>query len=386
MKLLFACGGTGGHIFPAFSVAEELKKRDHGVEILYVCGKKDIENAIFKIARGEKVLSVESAPFGGALSLLNPVFLAKLAAGFSQSLGILRRERPDVVVGFGGYFAFPVIFMARFMGIRTLVHEQNVVPGIANKFLAKFVDGAALSFSETAKYLPGCRNARVTGNPIRSAIEKDTRQEALKFFNFSGDKITFVVLGGSQGAESINTVFLDSLKFLPAELLAKIQALHLCGKMPLERAEGALRRAGISARVYSFFERMDLAYGVCDFAVGRAGATFLAEIGAKNIPGILIPYPYGSGHQLYNAQAFSRERDAVVAEQKGLSPEKLAGFLADFIRKAEQKRNSMPRGDRPPSSARARLADFILDVIARSEATKQSMSTEIASAAKVASQ
>ena len=368
MKIVFACGGTGGHIFPAFSVAEELKKRDPRTEIIYVCGKKDIEHAIFKIVAGEKVVPIESAMFGGALSLFNPSFLIKLFSGFRQANGFLKKEKPDLVVGFGGYFSFPAVFIAKWLNIRTLIHEQNAVPGMANKFLSRFVDGIALSFPDTAEHLSGKNRFRVTGNPVRASIENVSREEALRFFNFSGDKITILVLGGSQGSESINGFFLEAMNFIAEDLMARIQVLHLCGKMPIEATESAFSKFGVAGKAYSFFERMDLAYGATDIAIGRAGATFLAEIAVKNIPAILIPYPYGSGHQLVNAKAFGRTRDSVLIEQKDLTPESLAGRLVEYIQKVEENRRDhrFAKPDRSESSnARELLADFIEETIQR---------------------
>ncbi|HTL70736.1 MAG TPA: undecaprenyldiphospho-muramoylpentapeptide beta-N-acetylglucosaminyltransferase [Candidatus Eisenbacteria bacterium] len=357
MKIVLACGGTGGHIFPAFSVAEELKRRHPGAGIIYVCGKKDIENAIFKVVVHERVVSIESAPFAGAASLCRPSFLLKLFSGFRQALSLLKRERPDVVVGFGGHYSFPAILAAKFLGIRTLIHEQNVVPGKANKLLARIVDGVALSFPETRLLLPGRRNMKVTGNPIRSAIERGSRAEAMAYFGFSEGRRTALVLGGSQGAESINTLFLAALRFLPAAEKEALQVLHLCGRMPAEQSERECASLGVRCRAYSFFERMDLAYAVADFAVGRAGATFLAEISVKRVPAILIPYPFSGGHQLYNARAFAKDHAAVVAEQKDLTAEKLAGLLTEALRRTGLA--GTPAA--VPSESRARLADFILE-------------------------
>ena len=368
MKVFFACGGTGGHIFPAFSVAEELRARDPSLEIIYICGKKDIENAIFKLLRGERVVSIESAPFQGALSLLNPIFLIKLISGFGQSFVFLNREKPDLVVGFGGYFSFPVVLTARGMRIKTLVHEQNVVPGVANRWLARLVDAVALSFPETKNYLPVRKRQRVTGNPIRASIEKDLRQESLRFFNFEGVKTTLLVLGGSQGSESINQFFLEALRLLPERFFAKIQVLHLCGKMPVESAERAFKELKVEGRAYSFFEKMHLAYGAADLALGRAGATFLAEIGAKDIPAILVPYPYGSGHQRVNAQIHSRLHHSVVIEQKDLSAEKLAAVFNECVGRIEEKKRSKAASPAPQHSvsARASLADFIEELLRES--------------------
>jgi len=363
MKILMACGGTGGHIFPAISVAEEIKQRRPDAEILYVCGKKDIESAIFKEVIHERWIPVAGAPLKKSLSLFNPLFLIKLLQGLIEARKILKRERPDLVVGFGGYFSFPVVCMARVLGRKTLIHEQNVVPGVANKFLARFVDGVALSFDETRPYLPKARNTRRTGNPIRSSIEKDCREEALGFFGFSKDRATLLVLGGSQGAESINTLFLGSLCFLPETARNQWQVLHLCGKMPADFVEREYLRAGISGKAYSFFQRMDLAYGVTDLALGRAGATFLAEVDAKKIPTILIPYPYGSGHQRANAKIFSQSGRAVVAEQSSLTPRSLADLLIRRMGSVRDGTGAREMAPLLPPNSRKLLTDFILEMV-----------------------
>ena len=367
MKIVMACGGTGGHIFPAFSVAEELKRRDPGVKILYVCGKMDIENAIFKIVAGEEVFSVEGAPFRGLRSLLNPVFLIKLVRGLWQSFRILVREKPDLVAGFGGHFSFSVVLIARWLKVPTLIHEQNVVPGKANKLLARFVDAVALSFSETRGELGSKNNFRVTGNPIRSSIEKDCRAEALKYFRFSGDRSTLLVLGGSQGAESINVLFLGALSFIPKSLKERIQALHLCGRMAATDAEEAFEKAGIIGKAYSFFERMDLIYGVTDLALGRAGATFLEEIRVKNIPAILIPYPAADGHQWVNAKNFCRQGRSVFWEQKDLTSKKLAEGLTEFMNRIHSQKKREPDNLRKISgeleNPRTLLADYMTETM-----------------------
>lgn len=363
LKVMLACGGTGGHIFPAFSVAEELRIRDPRTQLVYVCGNKDIENAIFKILGREKTYSVTSAGFRGASSLLSPRFLLKLIKGFIFSFRILRAEKPGVVVGFGGHFSFPVVMAAKFLGIPTLIHEQNVVPGVANKFLARFVDGLALSFEDSRRYFGRHRDVRVTGNPIRPAIERASREEALKFFGFADQKTTLLVLGGSQGAESINTVFFEVLNELPAGIKENLQVLHLCGKMPESEAEARYAAAGVSARAYSFFDRMELAYAVADAALGRAGATFLAEAQTKNIPAVLVPYPFAGGHQQKNAEAFARGREAVIIPQAELTCAKLKGSLEKYLLPGTQRASGVFQQEKAPN-ARALLADFIEELAA----------------------
>lgn len=366
MKILLACGGTGGHIFPAFSVADEIKKTYPKATIVYICGKKDIEDAIFRMISGEKVYSVESAPFRGSRSLWSPSFLIKLAGGFFASCDILMKEQPSVVVGFGGHYSFPVIAAAKFFGVKTLIHEQNVVPGMANKVLTRIVDGVALSFPETEKYLPKNQRMCVTGNPIRAHIERDCRQEALDFFGFSEGKVTLLVLGGSQGSESINTVFLESLSRLSTDIKDRLQVVHLCGKMEPGQAEAALKKEGVSARAFSFFERMDMAYGATDFAIGRAGATFLAEMKAKGIPAILVPYPFAGGHQKLNAEAFLSDKHSVIIDQQDLNAERLAESIRVFHGRAIDNRARITAAGSKSGSeitnSRVKLMNLILEI------------------------
>ncbi len=362
MKILLACGGTGGHIFPAFSVAEALKRRHPDAELVYVCGKKDIENVIFKMIAGEKILSIDSAPFRGAISLIDPVNLIKLISGFFKGLIVLARQKPDLIVGFGGYLSFPLLVAGFFLRKKTLIHEQNVIPGLANRWLALLTNGVAVSFAETLPYFKRKKMVRVTGNPIRSSIELASREEALRFFGFSKDKWTILVLGGSQGSESINRFFVEMLRTVPKELRDTIQVLHLCGKMPVEMARKALEGAGVDGKVYSFFERMDLVYAVSDLAIGRAGATFLAEIETKQIPALLVPYPYGNGHQLLNAEVHARRHPARVLEQKSLTSHRFQEEVVGLIGELKKEEHFSPGAQKKPSScinARERLADFI---------------------------
>ena len=357
MTYLFACGGSGGHIFPALSVAEELARRDPTSRVIYACGTKDIESAIFRVVPKDAVFTVDSAPFRGGASFVDPGFLIRLAKGFFQSRALLKKLKPALVVGFGGYVSFPVLMAARSLRVRTALHEQNVIPGRANRVLASWVEAVALSHEETRRHFKRCQRSRVTGNPIRSSIEEDRRQEALHFFGFSQAKKILLVLGGSQGAESVNHLFLGALPFLGSAAKDLVQVLHLCGRMEPRDSEEACRRQGVSVRSFSFFDRMDLAYGAADLCLGRAGATFLAEIEAKGIPAILIPYPFADGHQRENARVFSAHGRAVVAEQKDLTPEHLARLIEEMIDRCREGSAVKERPTRP--NARAALADFL---------------------------
>lgn len=363
MTFLLACGGSGGHIFPAISVGEELKSRYPEAEIIYACGTKDIENEIFKIVPKESVFPLESAPFRGAFSFFDPRFLLKLTKGFLSARTLLKKIKPAIVVGFGGYVSFPMLSAAKCMGIKTALHEQNVVPGRANRVLAKFVDAVALSHEESLGKFGALPFFRVTGNPIRASIENDCREQALEFFGFSASKKTLLVLGGSQGAESVNRFFLSCFPYLNPDLRNQIQVLHLCGSMDPKESEKQCREAGLFARAFSFFDKMDLAYGVTDLCVGRAGATFLAEIEVKRIPAILIPYPFADGHQRENAKVFSRHSAAAVVEQSDLTPEILADLIQQMFSKIENSFfSSLPS---TPRNARFVLTDFLTECAKR---------------------
>ena len=359
-----ACGGSGGHIFPAIGVAEEIRSRHPDVRIFFACGKKEIEETIFRGIPEENIVEIESAAFEGGRALWRPLFLIKLFRGFMDSRAFLKKEKPGLVAGFGGYFSFPVVLAAKSLGIRSIVHEQNVIPGVANKTLARWTDGVAISFSETQKYLPRCRVVACTGNPVRSLIEKKCREEAMKYFGFSPQKITALVLGGSQGAESINQFFLESLSLLPGRVKDRMQVLHLCGRMLPEEAERLCRSHGVYGKAYSFFDRMDLVYNAADFALGRAGATFLAEMESKKIPAILIPYPFAGAHQKENARVFQQSNPATILEQENVTAQKLAALIEECVAQAKRQPEN-GSGVSIPSTpgARVRLADFMLSFL-----------------------
>lgn len=357
MRVLLACGGTGGHVFPAFSLAEELLRRDPSAVVHYACGDKDIETLIFRIVSGRAVSTVTSAPFRGLRSAADPGFWRRLGKGFLQARRLIRDVRPDVVVGFGGHYSFPVAAAARCARVPVVIHEQNAVPGMANRLLARWADGVALSHAQTAPLVPTRARVRVTGNPIRSAIGTVPRSEALAYFGFDASRRTVLVLGGSQGSQSINAVLIPALERAGAGALGRLQVLHLCGKMRSEDAQSALESAGVKARAFSFFDRMELAYAAADAAIGRAGATFLAELAACPVEALLVPYPFAGGHQMANARAFAARHRAQIVEQSDLGPEVVADFLSRVSR--------MPGSAQPPAgapSARGLLADFVTEL------------------------
>lgn len=351
-SLVFACGGSGGHIFPAVAVADELAMRRPDVSVTFVSSGRDIENEIFRSVAGRRVVGLGSHAAAGPL--WHPLFLLRLVRDVRSAASFLKTEKPRAVVGFGGRGSFAAVAAARLCGVPTLIHEQNVKPGLANRLLALGTDAVATSFDQTRL---AARRLRVTGNPIRHFIERDCRAEALAFFGFAADKVTLLVLGGSQGAESVNTLFLEAAPHLDEGIRRRIQVLHLCGRMAPAESEKRLAQSGVAARAFSFFDRMDLAYSAADVALGRAGATFLAEMEARRLPAILVPYPYAGAHQSANAQVVAGRTGARVAEQKTLTGERLAAMLSESLAAASPRGGSVPG----PDPSRAKLTQFILE-------------------------
>ena len=359
----FACGGTGGHIFPALATAQEIRRRDPSHRVFFLCGRRDIENEIFRAVPPADVLTVDSAPYRGLSSFADPRFLIRLAKGFFQARAYMRKWRPGLVTGFGGYVAFPVIWAAASLGIRTTLHEQNARPGRSNRYLAGLTRSVALSYPESALFFPGAKSIKVTGNPIRPEIETGRRGEAMTYFGFSPHKKTLLVLGGSQGAESVNRLFLDGLEHWSREMKDSIQVLHLCGRMSPDEARERCQAQGVTGAAFSFFDRMELAYAVSDLCVGRAGATFLAEIAYKDIPAVLVPYPHGDAHQKENARIFAKTHPAWVEEQATLTPERLARLLEEIFKGRGPKAAEAAAGKR--LNAREQLADFLEECASR---------------------
>jgi UDP-N-acetylglucosamine--N-acetylmuramyl-(pentapeptide) pyrophosphoryl-undecaprenol N-acetylglucosamine transferase len=252
----------------------------------------------------------------------------RLLVDIFKALSIVLSYKPDVVVGFGGYISFPVILAAGLVGIPTIAHEQNVVPGRANKLLFTFVSKIAISFEETKKAMGAYEGKCVlTGNPIRSEISKSDRSYGVKCFGLDGNKFTILVIGGSQGAAFLNKVFVDAISLMEPGTRRSMQVIHITGVKDYEWALEAYERLGIDYRVHSFIDRIEEAYAPADLVVTRSGASAIFELAFLGKPMILIPYPFAMSHQLDNARVFSQSGAALLAEEKGLN----AGILSDLI-------------------------------------------------------
>lgn len=336
MRVLIASGGSGGHIFPAVALASALKGRDHDIDIKFIGSDKTLDRRIFeKEGHSFSLLSSNKLPYGPGLGIF--IFFIKLLLDAVKSFFIIMSYKPDIVVGFGGYVAAPVIFAARILGIPEIVHEQNVVPGRANKFVFGMADKIAISFEETRGHLGRyAKKAVYTGNPIRAALFSDSRgknykQDGKEHLGLDGKKITILVIGGSQGAHRLNEAFINALSGLDKNTRMSFQVMHITGIKDYEWVATRYKELGLEHRVWSFIDRIEELYIASDLVVTRSGASAIFEAAFFGKPMVLVPYPFAMSHQAENARVFSKKGAAVEIDEKDLSPEVFRGSILNLL-------------------------------------------------------
>lgn len=323
-RIVLSAGGTGGHIFPALAVADELRSRFSEPEILFIGGDKGPEKRL----AGQAGLPFVSLPARGVLGKKFGAFQAMwcLVQSFWRCRKIFKDFSPEIVLGFGSYAGFMPVFSASMKGISTAIHEQNAQPGLTNKILGKRVDKVFVSFQETAGYFQK-EKVVVTGNPVRRELIR-LRERFEERKRLSG-QVHVLVLGGSQGARGINDAIIGSLLFFQASY---IDLWHQAGQADFERVKTEYQRRDCdSSRVTAFIDDMAAAYDWADLVVCRSGASTLTELAVVGKPGLLIPFPYAvKEHQLYNARLMEEAGAAIVVEQKYLHEIDLSQVINDL--------------------------------------------------------
>jgi UDP-N-acetylglucosamine--N-acetylmuramyl-(pentapeptide) pyrophosphoryl-undecaprenol N-acetylglucosamine transferase len=332
MRAILAGGGTGGHVIPALAIAQELQKQ-YGAEVLFIGTARGIENRLVPAA-GFELRLVEV----GALKNVSLVTRAKtmfaLPRAVWEARRILSQFRPDVVIGVGGYASGPAMLAAILKKIPTLAFEPNLVPGFANRLVARRVSAAAVHFADTAKFF---RRAEVTGVPVRRA-----------FFDIAGSipsgNPTLLVFGGSQGAHAINKVVMDSVPTL-RERLPQIHIVHQTGERDYNDAAAAYAGSD-SIEAFKFIDDMPGFFGRADLLLCRSGASTVAEVTAAGKPAILVPFPRAADdHQKRNAEALERAGAAVMLEESRLNRNTLVETVTSLL-------NDRPRLERMGEAAR----------------------------------
>ena len=370
MKVIITGGGTGGHIYPALSIADTLGRANENVQILYVGTAGGLEsNLVPKYGYRFKAIRVKG--FRRKLSMDTIKSAVELARGMLDAGRIMREFRPDVVVGTGGYVAGPVILAAHLQGIPTVIHEQNVLPGATNRILGLFADAVAVGFEEAVKHFKRKGRVYVTGNPIREEILTGDKAEALKEFGFVPEKPVVVSFGGSKGSAKLNRSMGDVIAYTYRE--GGFQLLHTTGEDHYRAFLRDLEKRGIkpgvseSIKVMPYLHRMGQAFAAADLVITSAGAITLAEITAAGIPAVLIPKSYVAGnHQEYNARALEKKGAAVVMTEKELDGDTLYRMVSGLIgsRKYLQsmKKASKKMGK---TDAAERICDIIVKAVNR---------------------
>ncbi len=329
LKVLIASGGSGGHIFPALSVASELKKTSRHIEILMITGRKDIERELLR-KRGYKSVQISMKPFPRRFDFKILSFMVNFIKSFFEVLSIILRFRPAVVVGFGGYITCPVIIVASILRIPTLIHEQNLKFGLANTLLKNFVRIVAVSFEKTSEKLDH-RRVLISGNPVRDDLVKINKEEALDKFNLTKNRFTILVMGGTVGSHSINENFIEALKNLEPVLRAKIQIVHITGLKDADYLRSIYGNLKVPSEVFSYLDNISYAYSASDLVISRAGAASINEIINFGLPSILVPYPHAGAHQMDNAMEYCTKGACLVFEENNDLAERISFNLREFL-------------------------------------------------------
>ncbi len=311
-RFLFAGGGTGGHLYPAIAVAEEIKRLKPESEIIFVGTKSKIEGRVIpKLGYGFKSIWIKG--FARKFNLENLLFPVKLFVSLVQSLFISFRFKPRVAIGSGGYVAGPAIWGASVMGAKIILMESNSYPGVTTRLLERYADEINISFDDSKKYLKKSDKIKLTGNPVRAELGSSKKEEAKKFFDLDENKFTVLVLGGSLGAASINNAVTNCIKELTKNSL---QIIWQTGKNYYQSYKIINFDSVI---ILDFIEDMNKAYSACDLLVARAGATTIAELTVLGIPSILIPSPHvAENHQYFNAKSLADNNAALLIEDSNV--------------------------------------------------------------------
>lgn len=322
MKIIVAGGGTGGHIYPAISVVQSLQKMDPSIEALFVGTPQGLESKIIPKA-GYRLALIQS----GKLNFSGQIFqkiksILKIPVGFAQSLKILLKEKPDFVLGVGGYASAPLVFVATLIGKRTAIWEPNAHPGMANRILSRFVDKSYLVFSQATQYLKS-KNNLVLGMPLRSEIE-DYKPNTVKNSVF-----TILCFGGSQGSEFLNNKISDLILQNP-DIASKLKVIHQTGPRDFKRMQEKYKNNS-AVEIHEYIYEMPKYYNQADLLFCRGGASTLAEAAAFGVVPIVVPLPAADDHQQRNAEALVNENAGIMFLQNAFDGEQFKQQIAKLI-------------------------------------------------------
>ncbi len=361
-KIIISGGGSGGHVFPAIAIANELKNIDNSIEILFVGANGKIE--MEKVPKaGYPIKGLWISGFHRKLTLRNLLFPLKLVFSLIKAFWIVKVFKPQVVVGVGGFASGPVLQVANMLGIPTLLQEQNSYAGVTNKLLAKKADKICVAYDKMGRYFPADKIV-LTGNPIRQDLKdlKRDREGALKYFGFSKEKKTIVLIGGSLGARSLNDAIAASFEILKNH--TEVQILWQAGKLYIEEFSKSETAKLENVKVVAFIDQMDFAYAMSDVIICRAGASTISELCVIGKATVLVPSPnVAEDHQTQNALALV-EKEAAILVKDGDANEKMIltalSVLDDEMLKEKLERNILKLAK---PNATLKIAEEVLGLV-----------------------
>ncbi|WP_310555024.1 undecaprenyldiphospho-muramoylpentapeptide beta-N-acetylglucosaminyltransferase [Flavobacterium sp.] len=363
-KFILSGGGTGGHIYPAVAIANELKSRFPNCEILFVGAQDKMEMQKVPQA-GYNIKGLWIAGIQRKLTLQNTMFPLKLASSLIKSFSILKQFKPDVVIGTGGFASGAVLKVASMLGISTVIQEQNSYPGITNKLLSKKANKICVAYENLERFFPKDKMI-LTGNPVRQDLisVSEKRSEAIDYFKLDENKKTLLILGGSLGSRRINQLIAKEIDWLSSQ---NIQIIWQCGKLYYDeysKYNSNSQNLNPKTQVLSFIDRMDLVYAAADLVISRSGASSVSELAIVGKPVIFIPSPnVAEDHQTKNAQAIVDKHGAILLKESELDSEFKIVFEALLKDKGKQEDLSKNIKQLALPNATKQIVDEILKLV-----------------------
>jgi UDP-N-acetylglucosamine--N-acetylmuramyl-(pentapeptide) pyrophosphoryl-undecaprenol N-acetylglucosamine transferase len=354
IRLIVTGGGTGGHLFPGISLAQAMMLADPGCEVLFIGTERKIDKtALSNLGFATRSIKSQGIKGKSFFAVLKALFQQPLALW--EAAGIIRKFKPDLVFGVGGYVTGPVILAARLLGVTTCIHEQNSIPGLANKLLGYIANKIFVSLPGSEKYFPASKTI-LSGNPVRNTILKVSREAKPE----SGqESSTLLILGGSQGARRLNSLMLEAAENILSKLSPPPFIIHQTGGHDKDHVQRKYVELGLNARVQDFFSDMAEIYSQADLIISRAGATTLAELTVFHKPVILIPFPFAAdNHQEINGQYLVEAGAGLMFRQADLTGDKLG---MEIKRVLEDKKLLAEMADNSGKVARPEATDTIIN-------------------------
>lgn len=368
MRILICAAGSGGHIYPALSLAQCLSDSGKNIQIFFLSNEKTICRQIFA-ENPYKVFTADFiSPYRGRSGnpfkffLKNLGFLIKFNTETLKVFFLILKTKPDAVIGFGGIISIAAIAVCRMLSIPTLIHEQNIIPGKANRFISRITTKVAVGFDKTRQYLR--HDAVFTGNPIRRDLKKIDKTIACNTLGLQPDLFTILVFGGSQGAEAVNKSFTQAIAEIDNDLRDNLNIIHISGEKDVSALTDFYQKLKIKAKIFAYCANMSNVYSAADLLIGRAGAGTINEVCFLGIPAVFIPYPYAGGHQKINAEFMQKNGAACVVPENDLTAVHLQENIKQLMENKDILKNmGVKSRELFMADADARLAEIVLNMV-----------------------